>query len=222
MSSIINTVDRNNLVSLLENKNQNEPNPEMISFANKIPPLEHVEDLKYIDELFYSYFISDKNTKKFACTSAEIFVRRTYSGCSDIGLAIAPILRIKGIPTIYIESAQIEWIIDVQENNEKKEFMRGHIFLEIYINSKWYLYDPTFHLVYDGYNYDNFCLPRNFYVFAKALNCHEFNVYSVSDEKKVGMGVLNNFDTSEYKEPNYEVINLKSLYFDENKNRIIK
>ena len=36
------------------------------------------------------------------------------------------------------------------------------------------------------------------------------------------MGVLNNFDTSEYKEPNYEVINLKSLYFDENKNRIIK
>ncbi len=98
MSNIINTVDRNNLVSLLENKDQNEPNPEMISFANKIPPLEHVEDLKYIDELFYSYFISDKNTKKFACTSAEIFVRRTYSGCSDIGLAIAPILRIKGIP----------------------------------------------------------------------------------------------------------------------------
>ena len=88
MCNIINTIDRNNLGSLLENKNQNEPSFEMISFANKIPPIEKVEDLKYVDELFYSYFTSDKDTKKFACTSAEIFARRTYSGCSDIGLEI--------------------------------------------------------------------------------------------------------------------------------------
>ena len=53
------------------------------------------------------------------------------------------------------------------------------------------------------------------------LRLRVFQIYKVLN-LGVGMGVLNNFDTSEYKEPNYEVINLKSLYFDENKNRIIK
>lgn len=183
----------------------------MSLFAQQIPLIEKLKDLTLLDQLFYSSFVSDKSTKKFECSSAEIFERGTYSGCSDIGLALAPILRMKGIPTVYVESAHIDWIKDVQEDNENKEFMRGHIFLEIYLNNTWYLYDPTFHLVYSGYNYENLFLPRGFIVFAKALNCHELGVYNTQDEKGLGTSIINEFDINEYKEPIYEVTDLRNV-----------
>lgn len=211
MKKTISTINRENIESLLINKEQNEVSLEMELFASKVPLIEKLEDLRTLDKIFYSYFKSDKTTPKFECTSAEIFERKTYSGCSDIGLAFAPILRMKGIPTVYVESAQIEWIKDVQEDNEEKEFMRGHIFLEIYLNSTWYLYDPTFHLVYDNYNCENLFLPRGFVVFAKSLNCHELGVHNVQDEKKIGTSAIKEFDITEYEEPNYEVIDLRKI-----------
>lgn len=211
MIEIINKVNREDLESLLVNKGQNEVGEAMLLFANQVPEINVIEDLEILDKLFYSYFKSDKNTKKFACTSEEIFERKTFSGCSDIGLAISAILRMKGIPTIYVESAKIEWIGYVHKNDVRQEFMQGHIFLEIYLNDKWYLYDPTFHLVYDNYDYMNFFLPRGYYAFAKALNCHEFDVHSVADEKKVGKEVIKDFAISAYKEPNYSVVDLRNI-----------
>lgn len=210
MIKIINKVNRENLNYLLENKGQNEVGEAMTSFVSQIPEIKKIEDLKILDKLFYSCFKCDRNTKKFACTSEEIFKRKTFSGCSEIGLAISAILRMKGIPTIYIESAKMEWIQYVHEDNPEKECMQGHIFLEIYLNHRWYLYDPTFRVVYDNYDYNNFYLPRGYCVFAKALNCHEFGVYSVEDEKRISIEVLKDFDTSTYKEPNYLVIDLKN------------
>lgn len=211
MIEIINKVNREDLESLLINKGQNEVGDAMTLFASQVSKINTIEDIKSVDKLFYSYFHQDKHTQKFACTSEEIFARKTFSGCSDIGLAISAILRMKGIPTVYVESAKIEWIQYVQENSEKKELMQGHIFLEIYLNDKWYLYDPTFHLVYDNYDYNNFSLPRGYYVFAKALNSHEFGVHCVDDEKRISIEVLKDFDTSIYKEPNYPIVKLRIL-----------
>lgn len=207
---MMNKINRNDLTSLLENKEQNEVGESMLYFASQISSINKIEDLKYLDALFYSYFRQDKTTKKFACTSEEIFSRKTFSGCSDIGLAISSILRMKGIPTVYVESAKIEWIQYVQMNDERKELMQGHIFLEIYLENKWYLYDPTFRFVYDNYDYNNLCLPRDYYVFAKALNCHELGVHSVQEEKKLSIEALKDFDTSTYTEPNYTMIDLKN------------
>lgn len=97
MKKIIDSINRNNLESLLINKNQNQVSKKMRFFAERVPTIEKIEDLKTLDRLFYLHFKLDKTTPKFACTSAEIFERKTYSGCSDIGLAVAPILRLKGI-----------------------------------------------------------------------------------------------------------------------------
>lgn len=206
---IVNKVNRSNIDILLVNDGQSKMSETMIEFVKSIPEINKIEDLKALDKKFYEYFARDKNTKKFKFTAEQIFDRRTFSGCSDIGLAISPILRYKGIPTIYVESASIEWIKDVQEDNENKELMRGHIFLEIYLNNKWYLYDPTFHLVYDDYDYNNLCLPRDYYVFAKSMNSFDLDVHSVNDEKELASRVLKNFDISTYTNPNYKEYNLK-------------
>lgn len=47
-------------------------------------------------------------------------------------------------------------------------------------------------------------------MFAKALNCHEFGVHSVSDEKRISIEVLKDFDTFTYKEPTYFVVDLSN------------
>lgn len=41
---------------------------------------------------------TEHKIKKFTRTSEEIFCDKTWSGCSDVGTALAPILRINGIP----------------------------------------------------------------------------------------------------------------------------
>ncbi len=216
MKEIISTISRNDLESLLENKGQSKVGFSISKFASRIPKITTIEDLKYVDALFYSFFQCDKHTKKFACTVEEIFARKTFSGCSDIGLAMATILRIKKIPTVYVESAKLEWIKYVQEKDEKQELMQGHIFLEIFLDNKWYLYDPTFRKVYDDYDYNNIFLPREYVVFAKGLNCHEIGVHSVLDEKRISINILQDFDTSSYKTPNYKEIDLKNLTVNDN------
>lgn len=213
---IINLIDREDLESLLINKGQNQVNAKMELFAEQVPSIEKLEDLKTLDQLFYSNFTLDKTTSKFECTSAEIFERATYSGCSDIGLALAPILRMKGVPTVYVESAHIDWIKEVQNDTEKKELMQGHIFLEIYLDGSWYLYDPTFHLVYLDYNYNNPFLPRGYVVFAKSLNCHELGIHSVQDEKRVGNTQVKDFDLTKYSAPNHQMIDLREKRFCKN------
>lgn len=209
MEKVINKIDKNNLDSLLVNVGQSKMSKAMVDFANTVPDINTIEDLRWLDRLFYNYFTKDNSTKKFECTAEQIFDRRTFSGCSDIGLAISPILRYKGIPTIYVESASIEWIKDVQEDNENKELMRGHIFLEIYLNNKWYLYDPTFHLVYGDYDYNNLCLPRDYYVFAKGMNSFDIGVHSVKNEKELATNVLKDFDITSYTNLNYNKYDLR-------------
>lgn len=209
MVNILNKVNRNDLQSLIENKGQNKMGPAMNLFKNKITKIETIQDLKELDKIFYSTFVRDTSTKKFSCTSEEIFARKTYSGCSDIGLAISPILREFGIPTIYVESAKVEWIKQVQEDDERKEFMQGHIFLEIYLEDKWYLYDPTNRFLYENYDYNNPFLPKEYIAFAKALNSYDLKVHSVNDEKKISKEILKDFAPSEYKNPYYPKIDLR-------------
>ena len=194
--------DRNNLEAFLVNNGQSEMSKKMLEFANTINNLYDIEDLKDLDRKFYKYFSRNKDTKKFSRTSSEIFESKTFSGCSDVGLAIAPILRYKGIPTIYVESAKVSWINDMEQ-----KCMEGHIFLEIFIDNKWYLYDPTFRCVYSGYDYNNPGLPREYYVFAKSLNCHDLGVNDVDSERNLAKSFFENNQVI-YNEPDYKKIKL--------------
>jgi hypothetical protein len=89
--------------------------------------------------------------------------------------------------------------------------MQGHIFLEILLDEKWYLYDPTFHVIYDNYDSSNNNYPRRYYVFAKGENANSLGVYNTKDERALAISQLNNYDYNEYVDPNYPEINLKTL-----------
>jgi hypothetical protein len=53
---------------------------------------------------------------------------KAFSGCSDIGMMVAAILREKQIPTIYVETANVDWLNKQLNDLPGHEIMLGHIF----------------------------------------------------------------------------------------------
>ncbi len=195
----------------LMNNNQSSVNDEIRNFCKNIPDINSIDDFKKIDKIFFEYFSRDTSTPKFSRSVIDIFNSKTFSGCSDIGMMMATILREKGIPTVYVETANVDWLNKEINNLPGHEVMQGHRFLEILLGEKWYLYDPTFHVIYDNYDSSNNNYPRRYYVFAKGENANSLGVYNTKDERALAISKLNNYDSNEYVDPNYPVINLKAL-----------
>ncbi len=192
------------------NNGQSSANDEIRDFCENISEINSIDDLKELDKIFFEYFSRDTSTPKFSRSVIDIFNSKTFSGCSDIGMMMATILREKGIPTIYVETANVDWLNKEINNLPGHEVMQGHIFLEILLDEKWYLYDPTFHVVYDNYDSSNNNYPRRYYVFAKGENANSLGVYNVKDERTLAISKLGNYDYNEYVDPNYPEINLRT------------
>ena len=195
----------------LMNNNQSSVNDEIRNFCENISDINSIDDFKKIDKIFFEYFSRDTSTPKFSRSVIDIFNSKTFSGCSDIGMMMASILREKGIPTVYVETASVDWLNKEINNLPGHEVMQGHIFLEILLDKKWYLYDPTFHIIYDNYDSSNNNYPRGYYAFAKGENANSLGVYNTKDERALAISKLNNYDCNEYVDPNYPEINLKTL-----------
>ena len=138
-----------------------------------------------------------------------MFNSKTFSGCSDIGMLMASILREKKVPTVYVETANVDWLLNVQNNVPGNDVIEGHIFLEIYLEDKWYLYDPTNHRVFDNYDSSNDNYPRGYLAFAKGENANSLGVFNTKDERALALSRLHGFNYDDYVGPDYPEISLK-------------
>ena len=198
--------------SLLINNGQNKIGPSMQEFINKVDKINDIDDIKRAYQIFITTFHHDKDNQvpKFSRTVEEIVSSKIWSGCSDVGTVFATLLRANNIPTVYVQTGNIDWIKELLNDTDKKNSIIGHIFLESYINNKWYLVDPTNGYIYYDYNYSNLSLPNGYYVFSKSLNGHEVGCDSLQNNSKVMFDHFKNFDLSKYQNPNYQVISLKN------------
>ena len=195
----------------LINEGQSKINDNIKDFCANIPDINRIQDLVLLDKYFYKYFKRDNSTPKFSRTVIEIFESKTFSGCSDIGMMVAAILREKQIPTIYVETANVDWLNKQLNDLPGHEIMLGHIFLEIFIEGKWVLYDPTFHIVYCNYDKTNNNYPRRYYVFAKGMDANSLGVFNTKDERLLAIKKLKDYDYQTYAEPMYQELDLKGL-----------
>lgn len=198
-------IDRTNLDYFLMNHGQNTIGPSLEQIISEVGKIETISDIARLLLYIRRNFQQDKEhkIKKFVRTSEEIAESKIWSGCSDMGTLVAPILRENGIPTVYLQSARLDWINDLLENNNQKSLVRGHIFLEVLINDEWILLDPTMGCFYTNYNYRNLSLPGNYYVFSKSLNGHEVGCDSLSNNNKIMTALFQDFDINSYQDPNY-------------------
>jgi len=206
--------------------------------------LGHGEQSK-ITEITYS-FVEDINDKKDFSTLAQIFQKLSnfgqfdenihklelYSryktedyikdkklyGCTSYGLVIANMARAKGIPAVFVEGLKMDFIREYQ-NGDFNNTIRGHVFIEVYIDNKWYLIDSTRGRLYTNYNIRSKILPNNNYLLGKGIDRWDFGM-KMKEYFKKGSGFFNmvdNIKLDSYSIPNYEYLDLRTMTsFDSN------
>jgi len=206
-------LDRSNLDSFLINNMQSEVGEETLKFSEMVSDVNNIEDIANLYQTFMQEFKPDskKEVEKFKRLTEEIIKSRICSGCNDAGLVLSTILRLKGIPTVFVSSAHIDWIKELQNENKNASYVQGHIFLEIYLNNKWYLFDSMAGKIYDNYDYNNLSLPDGYYAFRKTLNNCNFGAYDLKINNEIMYETFIDFDLIKYSEPFYEGINLKKI-----------
>ena len=197
-------IDYNDLNSLTVNQGQNEIGENLKSIKEELGSIKTIDDIKRLCLYIKDNFVHDPKRHKFEKSSELLVGQRLYAGCSDFGTIVAPILRMNDIPTVYVQSASIDWIKEYQAGHEDACLI-GHIFLEISINDSWYLLDPIGCKLYFNYDINNEFLPKNLIAFSKSLNGHDVGCDNFVNNKKVMEEYFKDYDISKYVEPEYKV-----------------
>lgn len=158
---------------------------ERIAEARAIPG-EGEEAIKQIDNFIRhstprieKEIIQSKELPIFTRTADDILQSGYVTGCTECAVLFATLARAKGIPAIIIDAAG-QNLNPVDERFQKKENFKdvgGHFLVEVYVNDKWMLVDPSAGALYRNYDPRNPCLPQNdryggltFFAFAKGLS----------------------------------------------------
>lgn len=95
-----------------------------------------------------------------------VLEQKTYASCADYAIAAGVLLKAAGIPTVWVKSMDVEWIWDYK-TGRKFSSWSGHVFLEIYIEDNWVLFDPTTQKIYKNYKPSMHILPGNRFAYHK-------------------------------------------------------
>ena len=74
--------------------------------------------------------------------------------------------------------------------------------MEVYLESQWYLVDPTFRWLFSGYNPNSACLPHGEYFFKRGRDFWDMGIKNIKDFNKA----LENFSQDyqgDYADPGY-------------------
>jgi hypothetical protein len=116
-------------------------------------------------------------------TVNELFEIRTFYGCHSLALIISSVIRGLGIPTVMIETVDIQWAYDYRSGNT--DYFAGHVMSEVYINDKWILLDNNCTYV-EEYNYKNPYIStmnqkeKGLFVFAKGVDVWDYGGKNIS------------------------------------------
>ncbi len=196
-------INRNNINDYLTNIGQSIVNVESLKFASSIDNINSISDITNLYKLFINSFNIkiDNNENRFGRIVEDIIISKTIYDSNDAALVLSSILRLKGVPTIFVSCYNINWIQKLRNNFSKSSSKECCSFLEIYLNNKWYLFNPLTGEIYDNYNYNNLSLPNKFYVYRKSINNMSYGCFSINDNNKIMKETFTNFNLNDYKEP---------------------
>ena len=97
---------------------------------------------------------------KGSLTAEEIIEKGEFSGCTDFALVFITLARAKGIPAIYVETIQQDFLEKVNAGEKVDSPFLGHVFADVYIDGAWKAVDPA-----GGYftTVDSSCASENKY-----------------------------------------------------------
>ena len=119
------------------------------------------------------------NGEQFKRTARDLFRDETLDGCSDFALADMALFKAMGFPTRLVLSANLKWIERLRQNALASG--NGHSFVEVFIDGRWHLADPTEFILYDCYDPSSQYLPGGEIFMARGKDFQSLAVFSVED-----------------------------------------
>jgi len=148
-------------------------------------------------------------------TVEQLMEERRMGGCHDWALVYAAVARQLGYPAVIVDAMSIAWAKDYVSGKKVSYF--GHVFVEVYVDRKWLLVDPTNNwVIADGYDPTNPVIPLmgfiagenneiyGFYVMRKGLDSWDYDIHSNADLQELMRNTANPVNLSSLKYPAYK------------------
>lgn len=160
---------------------QTAPSPEIQAAAEAVRAAETddyarlLAAMRYVGEhLAYDALGS---SAQFRRDAAALFRDRTLDGCSDFALAQLALFRSLGYPSRLVLTMNAKWLARYRENS--LALPNGHSFIEVWVDGRWRLADPTAFVIYDGYDPAAPYLPGNEIFLTRANDFKDAGLTSV-------------------------------------------
>lgn len=208
--------DYSNPDLFLQTGEQTKAREKILDLAEKINDNKNLSTIKEIFNIVNTIPMVTEG-EKFALTADQI-IDRGLTGCTDRGLVFAAISRAKGIPTVSVHTARIDWMDDKYNNRTESNFYRGHNLVEVYIDNQWYLIDSSSGKIFLDYDKSNLSLSDGYYVFAKSVEVYDIGAKNGREYTNLMDQVFNNVNPTKYQDPGYKYIDIhddrikKSVY----------
>ena len=149
--------------------------------AAKIPGRNRRERLFRAMRHVWSTFFYDSclNPDMFTRSADELFRSRKMGDCSDYALVQLPLFRALGIPTRLVMTASLDWMKDYKM--DRLAITTGHSFLEVFLEDRWYLVDPTFRFFFLDYNPGRKNFPRKMVYYKSGRDFWALGIRGTSD-----------------------------------------
>jgi len=89
------------------------------------------------------------------------------------------LFRALGIPARLVITANAQWMAEYRDN--PLVMPRGHVFIEAFLEDRWYLVDSTYRLLFKNYRPANPYYPRGEFFFDRCQDFWEIEIYQVED-----------------------------------------
>ncbi|MFP4661819.1 MAG: transglutaminase domain-containing protein [Halanaerobiales bacterium] len=196
--------DYSNLDLFLQEDALTERTEQVMKVADIINNKKDISTLKEIFNLLKGIRSNRRPDVTFEVTATEILSTPVLSGCTTYATAFATLCRAKGIPAVVVDSAYIDWI----NNGCQLNHVRGHFFVEVYIDNTWYLVDSTAGELYHNYDRNNWFLPSGYIAFTKSLSFIDPGTTEKNHNLLQRVAFVNK--EVSYEDPGYRVTDLNS------------
>ena len=97
----------------------------------------------------------------------QILADGTLSSCADTAVVFGTLARALGVPSVWVETMDVDWIRAFKRDPGNGRTWNGHVFIESFIDGRWRLVDASQSLVYDDYDPRQRLLPGNRWAYDK-------------------------------------------------------
>ena len=143
----------------------------------------------------------------FTRTADELLVSGILGSCSDYALAQVALLRALGVPAALVLTVNTDWVAAYQHND--LAIPRGHVFVEVFLERAWFLWDPAYFTLYSGYIPSNKHYPRKEYFMARARDFVDVGLCTMADVVSLYKTFADQFNPDGYRVPHYRAVKLK-------------